>query len=143
MPRDDAATRIDPLKPRAQHTALRLIRSSWLLAGLFTLAWSAWGAKWDIVPALSVLETYTDNVSLLPDAAKDSDWVTQVIPAISISAIGDRLRFSASYKPEAVYYANGTAENQIFQRGSAAGTAELAQDLFFIDVGANVDQYTV
>jgi uncharacterized protein (PEP-CTERM system associated) len=115
-----------------------------LSAGLFALlAGSSWAAKWDIVPTLSLVETYTDNVSLTRDAAKQSDWVTQVIPGISIAATGDRLRFIASYTPELTYYAHGKAEDQIYQRGNLAGNAELAKQLLFVDVGGNVDQYNV
>jgi uncharacterized protein (PEP-CTERM system associated) len=107
------------------------------------LTCSAWAAKWEIVPTLSLVETYTDNVSLAPDAAKQNDWITQVIPAISIVGTGDRLRFHASYRPELTYHARGSAADEVFQRGNAGGNAELAKDLLFVDVGASVDQHNV
>ena len=107
------------------------------------LACPAWAARWDIVPTLSVVETYTDNVSLLPDASKASDWVTQVIPGISIAATGDRLRLKANYAPEVTYYARGQEDNQVFNRGNALGVAELAKQLLFFEAGASVDQYDV
>lgn len=115
-----------------------------LLGGLSALfACACWGANWEIVPTVSVVETYTDNVSLTPDAAKQSDWITQVIPGISIAATGARLKFNATYNPEVTYYARGQQDNQVYQRGSAFGNAELADQLLFVDVGANVDQYNV
>ena len=107
------------------------------------LACPAWAARWDIVPTLSVVETYTDNVFLLPDASKASDWVTQVIPGISIAATGDRLRFNVNYAPEVTYYARGQEDNQVFNRGNALGVAELAKQLLFVEAGAGVDQYDV
>lgn len=107
------------------------------------LAGPAWAAKWDFVPTLSVQETYTDNLSLAPDALKQSDWVTQVIPGISIAATGARLRFNATYAPELTYYARGQNDNQVYQRLNATGTAELAKQLLFVDAGAKVDQYNV
>ena len=82
-------------------------------------------------------------MSLTPDAVKQSDWVTQVTPGISIAATGARLRFNATYAPEVIYYARGQEDNQIFQRLNAIGTAELAKQLLFVDAGANVDQYNV
>jgi uncharacterized protein (PEP-CTERM system associated) len=103
----------------------------------------AWAAKWDVVPTLSVGETYTDNVSLTPDAFKRSDWVTQVTPAISIAATGERLRFNASYAPELTYYSRDQQNNQVFQRLNATGNAELANQLLFVDIGANIAQYNV
>lgn len=98
-------------------------------------------AQWVIVPTLSVVETYTDNLSLTP--VKQSDWVTQVIPGISIAATGARLKFNATYAPEAIYYARATQNNDVFQRGNALGTAELAKKLLFVDAGTRVDQYNV
>jgi len=92
----------------------------------------AWAAKWEIVPTLSVVETYTDNLSLTPDAVKQSNWVTQVIPGISIAATGERLRFNFVYAPEFTYYAQGTSDNEVFQRGNAFGNAELAEQLLFL-----------
>jgi len=90
---------------------------------------------------LSVGEIYTDNVSLAPDPAKQSDWVTQITPAISIAATGERLRLNATYAPEIFYYARGQQDNQIFQRGSATASVELAKQLLFVDAGGRVDQY--
>ena len=121
-----------------------LKRFLWLSAAVpALLSCPAWAAKWEIVPTLSVKETYTDNISLTTDAAKQSDWVTQVIPGISIAATGARLKFNATYNPEVTYYARGQQDNQVYQRGSAFGNAELANQLLFVDVGANVDQYNV
>jgi uncharacterized protein (PEP-CTERM system associated) len=115
-----------------------------LSAGLSALlACPAWAAKWDVVPTLSFRETYTDNVSLTPDAFKQGDWVTQVIPGISITATGARLKFNATYAPEVTYYAQGKESNQVFQRGNAVGNAELAKQLLFVDAGASVNQYNV
>jgi len=115
-----------------------------LLAGLTAFpSGSAWAAKWEVVPALSLVETYTDNVTLASDAAKKSDSITQVIPSLSVAATADRLRFKIVYRPEFTYYAQGNAENKVFHRGNAVGTAQLVKDLFFVDAGANVDQYNV
>ena len=82
----------------ARGGALRFLALSAALPIL--LACPAWAAKWDIVPTLSVGEIYTDNLSLSPDTSKQSDWVTQVIPGISISAIGAASKFNLSYAPE-------------------------------------------
>jgi uncharacterized protein (PEP-CTERM system associated) len=139
----DARLRLQS-RPDNGNTCRDLIRRLSLSAALPALvAGPAWAAKWDIFPTLSLVETYTDNVSLTPDAAKQSDWVTQVIPGISIAATGARLRFNASYAPEVTYYARGQREDQVYQRLNAAGTAELAKQFLFVDAGANVDQYNV
>ena len=100
-------------------------------------------ARWDIVPSLALRETYTDNLFLVGDALKQSDWVTQLIPGISIAATGAQLRFNANYAPEITYYARGLEDNKIFNQGNAFGLAELAKELLFLEAGGNVNQYNV
>jgi len=111
------------------------------------LAWSfaapAWSAKWDIVPSLQASETYTDNVQLTTNAGKKSDWVTQVTPAILITATGADARFRLNYAPQATYYANGLGSNRWYQRGDLFGSAKLAGDYLYLDVGGSVNQYNV
>lgn len=103
----------------------------------------AWAAKWDIVPTFTIAETYTDNLSLTSDAAKQADWVTQLVPGISVAAIGSRLRLSGTYAPQLIYYARGQRDNDVFQRLNASANAELAERLLFVDAGGTVDQYNV
>jgi hypothetical protein len=67
----------------------------------------AGAAKWDIVPTVSVAETYTDNVSLAPNSFAQGDWVTEITPAISVAATGARLKLNATYDPQVLYYARG------------------------------------
>jgi uncharacterized protein (PEP-CTERM system associated) len=96
-----------------------------------------------VTPSLKLAETYTDNVFLSPDGSRQSDWVTQVVPSISVTANGPRLRLNAAYEPEIVYHAQTQREDKVFQRGSALGTLELADELFYLEAGAKVDQYDV
>jgi uncharacterized protein (PEP-CTERM system associated) len=100
-------------------------------------------ATWEVIPTLSVRETYTDNLFLAPEAAMQSEWTTQLVPGISIRAGGARLRFDAWYAPEIVSYAERTSEDEVYHRGSASGNVELAEKLLFLDAGAKIDQYNV
>ncbi len=107
------------------------------------LAGPAWAARWDVVPTLAVGEIYTDNLSLSPDASKRSDWVTQVVPGIAISAIGGASKFSLSYAPELLYYAQGEGDSTVYHRLNALGNVELAKQLLFVDAGATVGPRSV
>jgi uncharacterized protein (PEP-CTERM system associated) len=137
----------EPLAPLTSHgdggdaPQTRLVA----LAGavLALLAGPASAAQWEVIPALSLRETYTDNVSLAPESAMQSEWVTQVVPGISIRGQGARFRLDATYDPEFLYYAEKTSENSVHNRGSATGNVELAEDILFVDAGAKVDQYNV
>ena len=144
-----ATTRRDS-SPRLQPDATRGYPSrtptqiSVLVAALLVLSTSpGWAAKWDIVPTLSLEETYTDNVTLAPSGSERSEWVTQVIPSILVTGEGTGLRFDARYAPEITYYARGQGDDKIYQRGAAFGRAELVDKLFFFDAGATVDRYNV
>src|SRR5262245_50737046 len=103
----------------------------------------AWAAKWEVVPTLSVSESYSDNITLTNDASRQSDWVTTAVPAIGINATGDRLRFNLYYAPEIVYYAHTRDDIEVFNRGNSFGVAELAKQLLFIEGGALVNQYDI
>ena len=96
-----------------------------------------------MTPSLTLTETYTDNVFLSPDGLKQSDWITQVIPGISVRGSGPRLRLDAFYAPEIAYHAQTEREDKVFHRGNAVGTLELADELLFLEAGARVDQYDV
>ncbi len=98
---------------------------------------------WVVTPSLRLGETYTDNVFLSPDASRRSDWITQVIPGISVTANGPRLRLDAFYAPEIVYHAKTEREDDVFHRGNAKGILEVADELLFLEAGAKVDQYDV
>ena len=101
------------------------------------------GSNWDVTPSLKLTETYTDNVFLSPDGSRQSDWITQLIPGISVAANGPRLRLDAFYAPEVIYHAQTQREDKVFHRGSALGTLEVADELLFLEAGAKVDQYDI
>ena len=96
-----------------------------------------------MTPSLTLSETYTDNVFLSPRGSRQSDWITQVIPGISVTTNAPRLRLGASYAPEFVYHAQTEREDKVFHRGNAVGTLELADELLFLEAGARVDQHDV
>lgn len=115
----------------------------WVLMVSLVISTPVIAAQWDIAPALNVRGTYTDNFALDPDVLKQTEWVTQVIPEITMDAVGSGMRFNLFYAPEITRYARDQGDDTTFHRGSAIGTAELADDLFYIDAGATVDQYNV
>jgi uncharacterized protein (PEP-CTERM system associated) len=82
-------------------------------------------------------------VSLAPDETKQDEWVTQLIPGISLTGTGSRLRLSANYAPQFTYYGQGQTSKEVYQKLSASANAELAEQLLFLDAVATVDQYDV
>jgi uncharacterized protein (PEP-CTERM system associated) len=98
---------------------------------------------WVVTPSLRLAQTYTDNVFLAPADSRQSDWTTQIIPGISVTSNGPRLRLDASYAPEIVYHARKEGEDDVFHRGNAVSILELADKLLFLEAGAKVDQYDI
>jgi len=120
--------------------SMKLVRLSAVLPAL--LAGPVSSAQWLVVPTLSASETFTDNVRLAPSGSERSDWVTQVTPGVAVTATGPRLRLNASYSPQFLYRLNeGTKD--VFQQLNASGTAELAQQLLFVDASASIFQTNV
>jgi uncharacterized protein (PEP-CTERM system associated) len=121
---------------------MRCLRRSAVLFAVLACP-GVWAARWDIVPTLSVVESYSDNIGLTDDASKQSDWVTTAIPGIRINATGARLRFNLNYAPEIVYWAHTRDDIEVFNKGSIFGVAELAKEFLFIEGGAGVNQYDI
>lgn len=104
----------------------------------------AWAEKWEFASGLSSGLTYSDNVSLAPDATRQSAWVAQIEPGLSVTATGARLRLDVNYAPQILYYdVQGQKDDQVYQRGNADIRAELAKQVLFVEAGAKVNQYDV
>src|SRR5688572_28542818 len=98
---------------------------------------------WVVTPSLRLTETYTDNVFLSPEGSRQSDWITQLTPGISVRANGPRLRLDAFYAPEILHYAQTEREEKVFHRGKAVGTLEVADEFLYLEAGGRVDQYDI
>lgn len=114
-----------------------------LVATLSLIAVPAQANKTEVTPLFGVTLTRTDNVSLAPDSSKQSDTILQLVPGIAIASTGPRLRLSASYTPEILHYDRLEREENVFHRGNATGTLELAEKTLFLESGARIDQYDV
>ena len=97
---------------------------------------------WEIVPTLTVEETYTDNVRLSPTGSERADWVTRLRPGVSITGTGARLRFNATYAAEVIYRAQ-EGSHDLLHYLDASGEAELVEKLLFVDARASISQQNV
>jgi len=52
-------------------------------------------AQWTVKPAVSVLETYTDNADLRNDELANAQWITEVRPSLTITGESRRLKVNA------------------------------------------------
>ena len=100
-------------------------------------------ADWKIVPNLSLLETYTDNVTLAPRGNEKSDFITQINPGISLSGTGARLKVNLNYTMQNIFYANERNQNSTFHQLTARENAELIKNFFFLDSTASISQQNI
>jgi len=120
-------------------------RRAWL--GLAALAivhgGTAWANKTEVATFVSLVQTYSDNVSLADEGGTFSDTITQLVPGITVTTTGRRVRLNAHYAPELLYYSRLSTEDAVFHRGHLTGNVELVNELLFVDAGAKIDQYEI
>ena len=100
-------------------------------------------ADWKVTPRLSLLETYTDNVTLATQGNEKSDFITQISPGVSLTGTGARLKVNANYTMQNIFYANESNGNRIAQQLNAGANAELIKNFFFLDSTANISQQNI
>jgi uncharacterized protein (PEP-CTERM system associated) len=86
-----------------------------------------------ISPQISFRETWSDNVTLAPDASARSGWITDVTPGLRIEHTGARVRAFLDYRLHSLYYSNDSNLDKRQQFLDAAATIEAVEQRVFID----------
>jgi len=115
------------------------IRASRLAAGML-LALPLTAAALEFEPKLTVGEIYTSNVNLSPDGREQSEWVTQVMPSIGIGYQGPRLDLRLDYALEALFYADVSDRNEVYNQLESAALFDLVQDELQLRADASIVQ---
>ncbi|MBK8740395.1 MAG: TIGR03016 family PEP-CTERM system-associated outer membrane protein [Betaproteobacteria bacterium] len=135
--------RLQSARASPEFQALRRRRFGILCAALSALfACPAVAATWEIVPTLTIDETYTDNVRLSAPGSERSDWVTTLNPGLIVRGNGDRLRLDIAYSPLFLYRAREGSSDVIHQLNASA-TAEFVKRTLFLDVRSTVSQQNI
>ena len=109
-------------------------------ATLLLLSSHSYAGDWKITPNVSVKETYSDNVRLAAPGKEDSDFVTQINPGISVTGTGARLKLNGRYTMQNIFYASDSGANTTNHQLNGNATAELWEDILFIDGKASISQ---
>ena len=110
-----------------------------LATGIFPST-QAWAIGWTIEPSIAVSETYTDNITLAPRGAQESEFVTQLNPGFHIVGAGPRIQASLGYLMRNLFYARDSGRNQTYHALAGTGTAELYKEKFFVKADATYSQ---
>jgi hypothetical protein len=79
----------------------------------------------EITPSVTVGEIYTSNVNLAPDGQEESEWVTRVVPGVNLAFVGNDLQVDVDYLLEALFYADESDRNDIFNQLDAQALLNL------------------
>ncbi|MCC5858736.1 MAG: TIGR03016 family PEP-CTERM system-associated outer membrane protein [Ectothiorhodospiraceae bacterium] len=104
------------------------------------------GRPYLLAPSLTLRQSYSDNITLAPEDGtedareKESDWVTQLIPAISLCRSSARLVSQLDYEAQLTAYAGDSDRNDVFHRLNATNRAVIMRERLFLDLGATYAQ---
>ena len=100
-------------------------------------------ADWKFGADVTAGETYTDNVTLAPAGARQSDWITSVTPSVSAIKNGARLKVDVHYSMQNLFYARDSARNNTYHQLNAHANAELYEKELYLDTLASISQATL
>lgn len=103
----------------------------------------SWAAKWSVTPSLTLSETYTNNVNIGGTGNEQSEFITQINPAITVSGKGRRLQLDFSYNMQNLLYAKNDDRNATFHQLRAHALATLVEDALFVDMSSSVSQQAI
>lgn len=118
-------------------------RGSLLLLLSLIVSMGSWPSaavgEWMVKPRISVREIYTDNIELAPND-RDDQFVTEVIPGVFVRGDGRRFRLDLLFNLDAVLFPSGDFDNNVYPQLQAAGTAEVIEELLFLDIDSTISQ---
>lgn len=88
---------------------------------------------WRIIPRLSLRETISDNVRLRPEGDERADFITQINPGVLLTGRARRYDVSVDYTMNNLIYAELSELTRTRHQLNARATAELVENLFFVD----------
>lgn len=100
-------------------------------------------AQWSITPALTLSETYTNNVNVGGAGVAEDEFVTQISPSISLSGKGRNLTLDLSYNMQNLLYAKNSDRNTTYHQLKANALATLVDDALFVDMSSSVSQQAI
>ena len=104
----------------------------------------AHAGDWTITPRISASEVFTDNSGLNTDnEERQSDFVTQVSPGLSITGTGGRTSLNLDYSFDQSFYHRNTQGDENSNTLAALGQVELWKRIFFVEGRASISQVIV
>ena len=95
---------------------------------------------WLLTPALTLGETFDDNVNLAPAGSHVWDFITSVSPEIDVAGNTGKTTLAVVYDPQELIYARSSPHSVLQQRFLGTGTTTLWPETLFFDASASIAQ---
>ncbi|MDQ8021872.1 MAG: TIGR03016 family PEP-CTERM system-associated outer membrane protein [Moraxellaceae bacterium] len=106
---------------------------------LLTTPTLALAQTWRLGADVRVRETFTDNVRL-SSTNRESDWVTELSPGVSLTGRSARARGSLNARLNSYYHTTDSNSNDTNLELFGGGTFEAVEDTLFIDADARASR---
>lgn len=91
---------------------------------------AAMAGEWRFNTYLDLAEVYTDNVSLAPAGAEESEFITQISPGVSLNGQSGRAKLDLNYRLQNLIYGHDVTRNNSNHQLLANGNLEVAMSGF-------------
>jgi hypothetical protein len=84
----------------------------------------------ELIPSISVSETYDDNI-FLSQRNERSDYITAVTPSLTLNTLSEYTKLGLNYRPTFVWYADFSENNTTRHQGTVSWEQRMTQYLSF------------
>lgn len=95
-----------------------------------------------ILPTVALSGTWTDNITLT-EVNPESEFVTAIIPGVSLTDRTRRFSAVADYRMEGLFYARDSSRNELYHKLEAAAQSELVEQWLYLDGDAFYTQHSI
>ncbi len=100
-------------------------------------------ANWTWTPGFLAQESYNDNLTLVDEGDKVTDFITELTPSLAINQRSRTLDLTLDYRMQNLVYAKESQYNKTYSQFRGNATANLVRDFFFIDAAASYGQQNI
>lgn len=105
---------------------------------------SAHAGDWRLTTGVSVEESFSDNASLATgDAERNSEFITQISPNISVRGQGGRMSLGLNYTPSQLLHRQDSTKDQVNHNLAATGQIEVWDRVAFVEAQASVSRQII
>lgn len=130
-------------EPHSRHRQARWLGYTMAGAACVLPCLPASAAEWKFTPTVDIRETYTDNVRLLPADQAKADYVTELLPGVTITEKSRRLSFDLNWTFDSISYARKNNSGHTANLGHVQLASELIDEHLFVNANGSVSQQSV